>query len=197
MILKKNDPQCIATISDYVLSGNIVIIPTDTVYGFSGLPVAHTKEKLALIKKRDKNKSLINLIEKKEEALRYIDKSYYSNNELKELLSFWPCPLTIIFISSNQKEKTIALRCPKDAWLKKLLSNIGSSIFSTSVNISGYPSMKNLSNIKEAFYSDVSLIVDGGNLTSTSSTILDATKRPFSIIRQGSYILPHFNFYAT
>lgn len=70
MILKKNDPQCIATISDYVLSGNIVIIPTDTVYGFSGLPVAHTKEKLALIKKRDKNKSLINLIEKKRGSIK-------------------------------------------------------------------------------------------------------------------------------
>ncbi|MGP1437987.1 MAG: L-threonylcarbamoyladenylate synthase [Treponema sp.] len=185
MIIHKQEKDCIAITSSFIIKNEVVIIPTDTVYGFSGLYSAENT--LVNIKKRDKNKSLIYLIEKPEQALNYIDTSFYLNVEIDFLLSFWPAPLTIIF--KNKSERTIALRCPKDIWLNSLLSKIGSPIFSTSVNISGNPLMEKFEDIKYNFQQEVSLIVNDGDIKGESSTILDASKRPFKILRQGSYII--------
>lgn len=184
MILKKEEKKCIAITSSYILKNEVVIIPTDTIYGFSGLPSAENT--LLNIKKREKGKKLIYLIEKPEVALKYIDTSFYSNLELDFFLSIWPNPLTIIY---KTKTETIALRCPKDKWLNTLLSNIGSPIFSTSVNISGDASMEEIGTIKDTFQKDISVIVDGGNIKKVASTILDVSKRPFEVLRQGSYFV--------
>lgn len=184
MILQKEKKNCIAITSSFILNKEVVIIPTDTIYGFSGLP--SVENSLLNIKKRDKNKKLIYLIEKPEMALEYVDFTFYSKLELDFLLSLWPNPVTIIYKS---KTETIALRCPKDAWLNALLSKIGSPIFSTSVNISGSTSLEEISKIKSVFQKDVSLIVDAGDIKRVSSTIVDASKKPFSILRQGSYTI--------
>lgn len=182
MILQRQEKNCIAITSSFIKENKVVIIPTDTVYGFSGLCTAENS--LVSIKKRDKNKKLIYLIEKSSLALKYIDVPFYSQCELDFLFSLWPNPLTIIFKS---KPATIALRCPKDEWLNSLLSHVASPIFSTSVNISGMPPMEEIESIKKEFQKDVSLIVDAGNIKGISSTIVDASKRPFKVLRSGSY----------
>ena len=184
MIVKKEEKKCIAITSSFILKNEVVIIPTDTIYGFSGLPT--TESILLNIKKRDESKKLIYLIEKPETALKYIDISFYTKRELDFFLSNWPNPLTIIFKS---KIGTIALRYPKDSWLTNLISSVGSPIFSTSVNISGSTSMQEITSIKNTFEKAVPLIVDGGDLKGMSSTILDVSKRPFKILRSGSYII--------
>ena len=184
MIVKKEEKKCIAIASSFILKNEVVIIPTDTIYGFSGLPT--TESILLNIKKRDESKKLIYLIEKEETALKYIDVSFYTKRELDFFLSHWPNPLTIIYKTKNE---TIALRCPKDNWLSSLLSSVGSPIFSTSVNISGNTSMQKIMDIKNTFQKDIPLIVDGGNMNGTSSTIIDVSKRPFRILRNGSYLI--------
>ena len=185
MILQKKEKNCISITSSRILNNKVVIIPTDTIYGFSGLP--STEKILMNIKKREESKKLIYLIEKPEMVLKYIDISFYSKFELDFLLSHWPAPLTIIY--KNKTESTIALRCPKDDWLNSLLSSVGSPIFSTSVNISGTPSMEKIETIKNAFQKDVPLIVDGGDIKGESSTIIDVSKRPFKVLRKGSYLI--------
>lgn len=183
MILQKQEKNCIAITSSFILKNEVVIIPTDTVYGFSGLFFAESA--LLNIKKRDKSKKLIYLIDRIDLALNYIDASFYSKKELDFLLSLWPGPLTIIFKSKS--ESTIALRCPKDEWLNSLLSRVGCPIFSTSVNISGKPPMQEIESIKKAFQKDVSLIVNAGSIKGETSTIFDASERPFKVLRHGSY----------
>ena len=43
--------------------------------------------------------------------------------------------------------------------------------------------------IKNTFQKDIPLIVDGGNMNGTSSTIIDVSKRTFRILRNGSYLI--------
>ena len=182
MIIPKEEKNCIAIVSSFILKNEVVIIPTDTIYGFSGLP--QVESTLLDIKKREKEKKLIYLIEKPEDALKYIDVKFYSNLELSTFLSLWPNPITIVY--KTQKE-TIALRCPNDPWLNALLSKVRKPIFSTSVNISGKVAMEKIESIKNAFQDKVPLIVDGKDIKGTSSTILDASKRPFKVLRHGTY----------
>lgn len=183
MIVQKKEKKCISITSSLILKNEVVIIPTDTIYGFSGLP--SSEKDLMNIKKREKSKKLIYLIEKPEMALEHIDETFYSKFELDFFFSHWPNPLTIIY--KGKTEKTIALRCPKDEWLSSLLSNVGYPIFSTSVNISGQASMEKIEMIKKTFEKDVSLIVDAGDIKGKSSTILDVSERPFKVLRLGSY----------
>lgn len=184
MILQKEEKNCIAITSSFILKNDVVIIPTDTIYGFSGLQQAENT--LLNIKKRDNSKKLIYLIEKPEMALKYIDVNFYSKFELDFFLSHWPNPLTIIY---KTKTETVALRCPKDKWLNSLLSSVGIPIFSTSVNVSGNASMQEIADIKNTFQKDIPLIVDGGDMKGTSSTIIDVSKRPFRALRNGSYLI--------
>ncbi len=183
MIVQKKEKKCISITSSLILKNEVVIIPTDTIYGFSGL--LSSEKDLMNIKKREKSKKLIYLIEKPEMALEHIDETFYSKFELDFFFSHWPNPLTIIY--KGKTEKTIALRCPKDEWLSSLLSNVGYPIFSTSVNISGQASMEKIEMIKKTFEKDVSLIVDAGDIKGKSSTILDVSERPFKVLRLGSY----------
>lgn len=184
MTIEKENKNCIAIASSILSNKGVVIIPTDTIYGFSSL--MGMEEKLTIIKNRDVEKHFIYLIEKKDVATSYIDLSYYSKKELSHLLSFWPAPLTIIF-RTKTKEGSIALRAPKDEWLQKLLHSIKLPIASTSANISGCKTIENVDALEKIFSSNVDLIVDGGHLKGCSSTILDAREKPFKLLRQGSY----------
>ena len=104
MILKKSDKTSIEKTVATLKAGGIVIIPTDTVYGFSGIvdlaqPAGSTggtqsfktDSKIRAIKGRAESKPLIQLIAKPEDIRLYTD------DEIPvELLSKWPGALTII-----------------------------------------------------------------------------------------------------
>lgn len=193
MTIKKEKPECLAIARNFLLDGEVIIIPTDTVYGFSGLIRDDAKEKLEKIKRRAKDKGFICLIDEARSALKYIDSSFYTKEEIDSLISNWPSPLTIIFKKKEDSslavaKDTIALRCPDDAWLKQLIHSVGSPIFSTSANLSGSPIIHNIRELEETFASSIPLIVDGGELTGNASTIVDASSKPFRVIREGSYI---------
>ena len=76
MICRKSDEESVLIAADYLRRGKIVILPTDTVYGFSGIVDGrhysfHTGEKIAAIKGRDESKQLIQLIAKPEDVKKY------------------------------------------------------------------------------------------------------------------------------
>ena len=73
MIVEKNDRNSIKIASEKLLSGEIVIIPTDTVYGFSGIvkPESNTDKKIREIKGREEEKPFIQLISSPEEIYKY------------------------------------------------------------------------------------------------------------------------------
>ena len=85
---------------------------------------------------------------------------------------------------------TLAVRVPDDKYPSSLLSETG-PLFSTSVNISGKPSLETFEDIYPVFSEKVDFIVRKENIVKgESSTLLDATKRPCRIIRQGKYKVP-------
>ncbi len=200
MICNKTDKNSVELAADFLKSGKICILPTDTVYGFSGIvdlkknESFETDSKIRKIKGRQENKPFIQLISKPEDLF------LYTNDNIPEsLLAKWPGALTIIV---NQKEdspllhfeKTVAFRCPGDEWLRKLIALCGAPVFSTSVNRSGEAVLDEIKKIQNEFESDADLIVcDGDKKGALPSTIVkiqnDDENERIKVIRQGSVLI--------
>ena len=190
MICRKSDEESVLIAADYLRRGKIVILPTDTVYGFSGIVDGrhysfHTGEKIAAIKGRDESKQLIQLIAKPEDV-----KKYTRDVIPDELFSKWPGPLTIIVhtFAKDGNFATTAFRCPGDEWLRKVIERCGAPVFSTSVNKSGNPCLNDVTQIKNEFGSEVDLIIDDGDKNSgVPSTIVSILEDgSVKLIREGA-----------
>lgn len=188
MIINKKDSNSVELVTDTLTKGGIVILPTDTVYGFSGIvDEKNTDEKIRQIKGRAETKPLIQLIAKPEDIRLYTD-----DHIPEELLSKWPGPLTIIVhtkadCQAAKKWPTIAFRCPGDSWLRDIIEKCGKPIFSTSVNRSGQPVLETENAIDQEFQNDAELIVHDGNKNGAlPSTLASIENGAIKILRQGS-----------
>lgn len=177
-------------VAECILKGGVCVIPTDTVYGFSGI-VPWSKNKIQTIKGRDDGKSFIQLIADPNEIYNYTSLSIPSR-----LFSLWPGALTLVVPVSkgDNAGSTIAFRCPGDAWLRKVVELVGSPIYSTSVNRSGQPVMYKLQSICDEFLGEVDLIVDGDKIIAPdakASTLVELTDDgQCKVLRQGSVTIP-------
>lgn len=189
MICRKSDDVSAQIAADYIRRGKVVVLPTDTVYGFSGIVDGrhysyHTDKKIMEIKGREENKHFIQLIARPEDL-----KKYTRDVVPEEILSYWPGPLTIIVhtFAEDGNFETTAFRCPGDEWLRKVISICGAPIYSTSVNRSGSPVLDNIQQIKSEFGKEVELIVDDGDkkggVPSTIVAIDESGK--VNVLRQG------------
>ncbi len=189
MICRKSDEVSAQIAADYIRRGKVVVLPTDTVYGFSGIVDGrhysyHTDKKIMEIKGREESKRFIQLISCPDDL-----KKYTRDVVPEELFSYWPGPLTIIVhtFAEDGNFETTAFRCPGDAWLRKVISICGAPIYSTSVNRSGSPVLDNIQQIKSEFGKEVELIVDDGDkkggVPSTIVSIDESGK--VNILRQG------------
>ncbi len=195
MLIKKNDSNSIQLCASLLKKGEIVIIPTDTLYGFSGIVSNQvfdsltTEEKILKIKGREKSKGLIRLIATPEDIFQYTDSFIPS-----KFLELWPAPLTLI-VKEKNSANTLAFRCPADAWLRELISQTENPIYSTSVNYSKRAVLSKISEIRAEFEEKVALIValdenesgiSGKTLNGKASTILSLVTQSPEILRQGA-----------
>lgn len=182
MIVKKNDDKSIEILVSALKNGEVVIIPTDTVYGFSGIVDEKkiTDSKIRKIKGREENKPFIQLISSPDEIFKYTNDSIP-----QKLLDCWPGALTLIV--NDKKGGTTAFRCPGDNWLREIIEKVGFPLYSTSVNKSGFPILECEEEIISVFESEVSVIVlDGDKKNALPSTLVKVENDSYSVIRQGT-----------
>ena len=180
MICSKSDSDSVEKCAELLKMEEVLVLPTDTVYGFSGI-IEKTDGKIRKIKGRSETKPFIVLISSPEEL------SSISDDAVPEkLLSFWPDPLTLI-VKKRNSDQTVAVRCPGDQWLRSVIKAAGSPVYSTSVNRSGSPVLTKVSDIRDEFESEVSLIVDDGDSeSSVPSTIVKIEDGKFTVVREGA-----------
>ena len=180
MICSRYDKNVQSLCSGLLKNEKVIILPTDTVYGFSGI-IDKTDSEIRKIKGRAETKPFIVLIAFPGDINEITDDEIPEN-----LLNLWPGPLTIIVSDKKKPGNTVAVRCPGDEWLRKIIEECGSPIYSTSVNRSGSPVLSKVKDIVEEFETDVSLIVDGGDsMSSVPSTIVKLTDDGYEVVRDG------------
>jgi len=193
MIIKKNKiNHAIKTLNE----GNILIYPTDTLYGL-GADATNTSaiEKINQLKKR-KNPLSIMI-----ETLTEIDKYAITDSIIiKELKKIFPGPFTALlqskktnlsYLVQNESNK-IGIRIPNNTFCLNLLNKYKKPIITTSVNIHGEKSLNKVEEIEKKF-SKINIYYQNNNLDSKGSTIIDFTEKPPKLIRKGDGIYNYGN----
>lgn len=180
MVIKKSDEKSAEMAAKILRDGGIAVLPTDTVYGFSGI-IGVTGEKIRRIKGREESKPFITLISSPEEIFNHTD-----DKIPPEILEKWPGALTVIVHDKNDFNATTAFRCPGDKWLQRVIKLCGSPIYSTSVNRSGKPVLGTVTEIRREFEAATDLIVDDGDKTNAlPSTLIALEAGKVKVLRQG------------
>lgn len=178
MILNKTNPETLETISTLIRDGGVVVLPCDTIYGLCAAYRIGDKALMDL-KGRPEDKPFLILAtigQAKELCVSIPD----------DVLGCWPAPLTVI-LDTKDGRKT-AIRVPADPFLQRLLEMTGMPIYSTSVNMAGEPSLLNFSDICRRFEALVDGLVRDKEVQGTvPSTLIDATSRPYTIVRPGAF----------
>ena len=174
----------------YILDGEIIIIPSDTLYGFSFDSYnSETVKKFNYFKRRNSPLSII--VDSLDMAEKYAKLS--NINMIQNLL---PGPFTLLFfkVSSNlsplitNKSNKIGIRIPNDNFCIEIVKRLKRPIVTTSVNFHGQPSLTDLKIIKDTF-SNFHIFAGVEKMESKGSTIIDMTVNKPNIIRQGDGII--------
>lgn len=192
-IIKMNpedpDEESIHEAIDVLISGGVILYPTDTVYGL-GANVFNEDavKRIYKIKNRNFHKPLSVSVSSIHDLLLIAEvKEVHKNLVIDKL----PGPFTFIlyktpiipdhYVSNNKK---IGVRIPKNKIAIEL-----SKIFpitTTSANLSSKETLKTPKEIAKQLNADVDLAIDVGPLSSKkASTVVDLTKKEYKILRQG------------
>lgn len=191
MRILKHEAQSAHAAARALKAGALVALPTDTVYGFSGL-VPHAVPDLICLKARGCTETEGN----RREGYPFIalladpqDVVVYTGTRLPaEFRALWPGPYT--FVLRMQDGATQAFRCPADMWLRSVIRAVGGAIFSTSANRHGEPPLQDAQDIDHIFGKHLALTVDAGPLTGSPSAVIDLTHPVPRVLRAGAAPLP-------
>ncbi len=172
--------------------GNLVGLPTETVYGLAGNAYsAKAVKKIFKLKKRPKINPLIvhygSLNDAKKDVI--LDKDFY-----KLYKKFCPGPLTFI-LKKNIKSKihslvtanlnTVAIRFPRNKIVKMILKFLNFPLAMPSANISSGVSPVSAYDVFEDFRKNLKIIINGGkSRIGIESTVIDLTGKP-KVLRPG------------
>jgi len=176
-----------------LLAGEVVAIPTETVYGLAA--DARSDEavnKIFSAKKRPTDNPLIAHIG----DITQVDSLATDVSKEARLLMdhFWPGPLTIIlpcagvvskFVTAGLK--TVAIRMPSHKVALKLLRTSGIPLAAPSANLSGKPSPTRPEHVIQDLKNRIAGVISGGVCEiGLESTVIDMTTTPPVILRPGS-----------
>lgn len=127
-------------------SGEVLMIPSDTVYGLSCRADSHQAvNRIFAIKKRDKSHPLIILVSSLSMAKKYCYINYHQKIVLKKIWSSeQPTSVLLKHREFLAKEVTagspyLAVRLPKSDFLRKMIRVLAVPMVSTSANLSSQP----------------------------------------------------------
>jgi len=176
---------------DTLLNGGIVAVPTDTVYGLAAdATKAAAVARLFALKGRDADRAIPLLIGDMKQ-LRHL--TPLEDDEALALLNLhWPGPLTAILPKFQEAFRgvspfeTIGIRMPNHPVALAVLRAIRRPLAVTSANPSGHPPATDATRIEEDFGDRLDLILDAGPTPGPiPSTVLDMTRRPYRVLREG------------
>ena len=179
-------------IKEEILKDNLIIFPTETVYGIGANALSEKAvNKIFEVKTRAKNNPLIVHLKDKSEIEKY---AIISNPiEQKLIDTFMPGPFTIILkkkdiipscVTANMD--SVGIRIPIHQMAHDFLELVNVPIAAPSANISSRPSGTKVADIKDEFDSLVPYIIDNGEATiGLESTVVKVIDNIPTILRPG------------
>ena len=156
--------------------GEVIGIPTDTVYGVASLPSC--SDRLFELKQRPPEVQVPVLVADPGDAGLLAQVTPIGAALIE---GFWPGALTIV-LPLLDGVGTVGLRCPDFDVVRTLCRTVG-PLATTSANLHGQPPLTTADDLRETFPGLV--VVDGGVCSGAPSTVVDATGDELVVLREG------------
>ena len=171
--------------------GDIVALPTETVYGLAGIALnPQTVHKIYKLKGRPSNNPLIVHIPSLERAALLAE---FNDLAKKVCDAFWPGALTIVLPKKScvpseitAGGNTVALRSPAHPLFREVLDLVRQPVAAPSANPSNRTSPTQAAHVLELFGENAPPVLDGGPCRiGMESTVLDLSVSQPRILRYG------------
>lgn len=165
-------------------SGNVAVVPTETVYGIVSKLDPAGSERIYALKHRAANKRLGWFVGDWRQLEEYGVKLTPTVVRLAELYT----PGAITIIAPDASGNGIGFRVPDHPFLAALLAELRCPLLQTSANLSGEPESLSLASALAHLTGEVDIAVDGGSLPvgALASTVVDVRADRPVILRQGA-----------
>ncbi len=175
-----------------ILSGEVVAIPTETVYGIAANALdGEAVKKIYVAKGRPSDNPLIVHISELSQAQALVKEIPEKVKLMAE--RFWPGPLTMIMKKSSLVPDitsggldTVAVRMPKSQAARDIINACGVPLAAPSANLSGSPSPTNADYVFADMNGRIPLIIDAGPCEiGVESTVISFTGEKPRLLRPG------------
>lgn len=192
-----DDTQAVRAAADALRRGELVVFPTETVYGLAADALNDSAVRAVFEAKGRAETSALPVQIADIESLGSIACGI-PNAALVLARRFWPGPLTIVLpkgpsISAvvSGGAETVGVRIPDHPVALALLREMRSPIVATSANISGQLAPKNARAAIRQLGGAVSVVLDAGECAiGAASTVIDLSASPPRILRRGAIGVP-------
>ena len=191
--LKQAGAASVAEAARLLRAGEVVGIPTETVYGLAANALnGEAVKKIFLAKGRPQDNPLIVHIADFEQIYDLCPAVPPQAKLLAD--AFWPGPLTMIFpkkdivpYGTTGGLDTVAVRMPSDPVANCLIHLAGVPVAAPSANTSGRPSPTKAEHVIEDMDGKIEMIIDGGAVgIGVESTIVDVSGEIPTLLRPGA-----------
>ncbi len=193
MVIACFSPEVLHQACALLTAGEVVAIPTETVYGLAA-DATNDKAvaKIYAIKQRPEFNPLIIHCHSAQQAKQYV---IFDNRAEKLADSFWPGPITFVLkrrtdsplsLLASSGLETLAIRIPAHPVAQALIKAYSKPLAAPSANLSQTISPTSAIDVRASLGSRVPLIIDGGQTqVGVESTIIDLTEVTPKLLRPG------------
>lgn len=193
-VLPATDPSVVERAAEVFLDGGVVVLPTDTVYGLAAFPDDPAAvRRLFELKGREHDVPVAVLCSTAVQALSLA--GTIGSSAARLAVEHWPGPLTLVLPRDpdldwalGEPEATIGVRCPDHDLVRAVTGRLG-PLAVTSANRHGEPTPATAVAAAESLAGPVDLVIDGGTLAGTASTVVAAEGTGLRVLRQGPIVV--------
>ncbi|CAN5723145.1 MAG: L-threonylcarbamoyladenylate synthase [Actinomycetota bacterium] len=178
-----------------IRAAEIVVIPTDTVYGLACDPNAEESVRaLSLLKGRSPDQPIAIVASSVDSLIECVPD--LPERALALARHLLPGPYTLVLPNparrfpwlSGRNPETIGVRVPDVRGPGGDLLEAVRAVAATSANLHGGPEPRRVSDVPDELREAVAVVVEGGELPGTPSTVLDLTGSEPRVLREGAVL---------
>lgn len=179
--------------AEIVRAGGLVAYPTDSSYALGcHLDDKRAVDRIRRIRKLDRHHNFTLVASDLKQVAQF---AKIDNEQYRLIKNHTPGPFTFILSAKrlvpnrlvHPKRRTIGIRIPSNAIVRELLIELGEPIMSSSLILPGAEfALGDPQEIREKLEHDVDLVIDGGIISDTPSTVVDWHDERLRVLRHGA-----------
>lgn len=186
-------PRLIKQAAEIIRAGGLVAYPTDSSYALGcHLDDKRAVERIRRIRKLDRNHNFTLVAADLKQVAQF---AKIDNEQYRLIKGLTPGPYTFILSAKrlvpnrlvHPKRRTIGIRIPSNQIVLQLMAELGEPIMSSSLILpNSTTALGDPDEIRAKLEHEVDLVIDGGVIANTPSTVIDWHDSRLRILREGA-----------